>query len=258
MPGANGLFGKRIVLLLMAAAVLFLLAASAAPVSAQGAANAHFSIDTNNPYEGEELTFDASHSSGSGTLTYTWDFGDGAKGTGEVVTHTFGSYGTYVITLLVEDGSGDSDFMTKSIYVSSDPTAGLWFMSIFMGGFCLIYGLILLFFFLVWLANIIILIVLYKKMKGIAEEMGAQEEAKTYTIIQLIIGLIGIVMFNFIVFTIIGQFIVYILFKSKMDSIKNMKKMYGGRPPPGYPGQYPPPHQPPRKRAAPKKNKKTK
>jgi len=53
------------------------------------------------------VAFDASNSSGDGTLTYTWDFGDGATGTGVTPNHTYTAAGTYTASLVVTDGDGD-------------------------------------------------------------------------------------------------------------------------------------------------------
>lgn len=56
---------------------------------------------------GQEATYDASKSSSttSKTLNYTWDFGDGTTGEGQVVKHTFACGGNYKVTLTVDDGS---------------------------------------------------------------------------------------------------------------------------------------------------------
>jgi PKD repeat protein len=69
--------------------------------------------------EGEEITFDGSASSDAdGSIdSYTWDFGDGANGSGANPTHTYDSAGTYNITLTVIDNEGamDSDNTTASV-----------------------------------------------------------------------------------------------------------------------------------------------
>lgn len=52
------------------------------------------------------VTFSAAESSGDEQvrLTYSWDFGDGAKGTGETTRHLYAKPGTYTVTLTVDDG----------------------------------------------------------------------------------------------------------------------------------------------------------
>ena len=75
------------------------------------------------------LRFDGSQSYVPGTtnpaLSYTWDFGDGKSGTGEIITHSYPQTGDFIVTLWVEDASSQkrsSDTMTISISnVSYDP-----------------------------------------------------------------------------------------------------------------------------------------
>ncbi|MGH7645990.1 MAG: PKD domain-containing protein [Gemmatimonadales bacterium] len=50
-------------------------------------------------------------------LTYAWDFGDGTRGSGATVSHTYQSAGTYVATLMVADGRGASDDVSVVITV---------------------------------------------------------------------------------------------------------------------------------------------
>ncbi|MDI6916427.1 MAG: NosD domain-containing protein, partial [Thermoplasmatales archaeon] len=50
-------------------------------------------------------------------VNYTWAFGDGCFGYGEVVVHAYGDYGTYTVKLSVMDGSGDTGFVSKEISV---------------------------------------------------------------------------------------------------------------------------------------------
>jgi hypothetical protein len=56
---------------------------------------------------GLTCSFDGSAShDDDGTITgYAWDFGDGAHGTGQTTTHTYGVAGTYGVTLTVTDNS---------------------------------------------------------------------------------------------------------------------------------------------------------
>ena len=64
------------------------------------------------------VNFDASSSSDPNgeALTYSWDFGDGNQGTGEVTMHTYTQAGSYFSTLIVEDPGGKSD--TTSIMIT--------------------------------------------------------------------------------------------------------------------------------------------
>ena len=76
----------------------------------------------------QPVTFDAS---GSGdpqglTLTYNWDFGDGATATTSqpTVTHAYTQAGTHLVTLTVTDQFGDqSQPDTRSIHILIPPTA---------------------------------------------------------------------------------------------------------------------------------------
>jgi len=57
--------------------------------------------------------FDASASSGD---TYTWDFGDGASGTGATTSHTYSADGSYSVALTVTNNCG-SDTYTETLVV---------------------------------------------------------------------------------------------------------------------------------------------
>lgn len=69
--------------------------------------------DPGGPYSGEEDTgvqFDGSGSSDpdGDSLTYYWDFGDGAVGSGVNPVHAYAAGGHYPVTLVVNDGSMNS------------------------------------------------------------------------------------------------------------------------------------------------------
>ncbi len=64
----------------------------------------------------------ASDSTGK-TLTYSWDFGDGGKGTGETTTHVYTREGTYEVSLEVSNGSAKATVKT-SVRVGS--ASGTW------------------------------------------------------------------------------------------------------------------------------------
>ena len=58
-----------------------------------------------------EYRFDGSGSSDPNhdALTYSWDFGDGTRGSGVTATHVYGTAGAYEVTLTVSDGSAEVD-----------------------------------------------------------------------------------------------------------------------------------------------------
>lgn len=70
------------------------------------------------PAGGNSVQFDATDSTGEGTLTYSWDFGDGTDDSTEVdPLHTFPAEGTYTVTLTVSESDGDSDSTSETIQV---------------------------------------------------------------------------------------------------------------------------------------------
>ncbi|RMG82453.1 MAG: PKD domain-containing protein, partial [Bacteroidetes bacterium] len=72
---------------------------------------------------GNSFSFDGTGSTiSSGTITsYTWDFGDGNTGSGATVTHSYGSSGTYTVSLTVSDGTC-TDVTTTTVNVYAAPT----------------------------------------------------------------------------------------------------------------------------------------
>ncbi len=90
-----------------------------------------FEVSPDPVVAGKVATFDASGTMVSPTprhntvTSYDWDFGDGAKGTGKVATHTFATAGEYTVTLTVKDKAGKVGTATQKITVKpGDATTG--------------------------------------------------------------------------------------------------------------------------------------
>lgn len=65
------------------------------------------------------VTFTDSSSDSDGSIaSYSWDFGDGGNSTDQNPTYTYGSAGTYSVTLTVTDDDGATDSDTQSVTVS--------------------------------------------------------------------------------------------------------------------------------------------
>jgi PKD repeat protein len=88
---------------------------------------ASFVYSPTSPGVGETVYFNASDSKDPDgeIVSYEWNFGDGATGSGETITHQFTSAGTYAVFLKVTDNSGNTGNTSKTITVSSgqNPTA---------------------------------------------------------------------------------------------------------------------------------------
>lgn len=79
--------------------------------------------------EGDSATFDATGSiDPNGTVvSYAWDFGDGATGSGVSVTHTFAQDGVFTVRVTATDNDGLTDSATFTLSVSNvePPDPGL-------------------------------------------------------------------------------------------------------------------------------------
>ena len=68
---------------------------------------------------GLSCTFNGSASSDdNGIGGYAWSFGDGGSASGAIVTHSFGSSGTFTVQLTVTDTAGQTDSETQSVTVT--------------------------------------------------------------------------------------------------------------------------------------------
>jgi PKD repeat protein len=99
------------------------------PIFLLGAPNATsptatFTFTPEAPEVTQVVVFDASASTDEGTLcasacTYSWNFGDGGSGSGQVTTHTFSSAGTFAVTLTVTDSTGAAGTSVQGVEVGA-------------------------------------------------------------------------------------------------------------------------------------------
>jgi PKD repeat protein len=86
-----------------------------------------FTYAPSTPISKASVTFDASLSTDSDgrIVSYTWNFGDGSQGSGQVVKHEFSTMGTYTVTLTVTDDRSQSASLSKNVSVlgTTDPKA---------------------------------------------------------------------------------------------------------------------------------------
>jgi PKD repeat protein/uncharacterized protein YraI len=73
---------------------------------------------------GQAVAFDGSGSSDpeGASLTHAWDFGDGATGSGQTITHTYQQTATFTVTLTVTDDGGLNSTATHTISVAAAPS----------------------------------------------------------------------------------------------------------------------------------------
>ncbi|HEY2432908.1 MAG TPA: PKD domain-containing protein [Vicinamibacterales bacterium] len=84
-----------------------------------------FTFNPSAPRAGQNVTFDGSPSQpfgGRTIVSYSWSFGDGGSGTGQVVNHSFPVVGgvatTYNVLLTVTDSAGKTGSITKAITIN--------------------------------------------------------------------------------------------------------------------------------------------
>jgi hypothetical protein len=91
-----------------------------------GTPRPNFSFSPVSPREHEAVQFDASASSDDGQIvSYSWDFGDGASGTGVRASHAFPRAGIYQVTLTVTNDRRLSASTTAEAVVIAISSNGL-------------------------------------------------------------------------------------------------------------------------------------
>jgi hypothetical protein len=79
------------------------------------------------PHQGDVVTF-TSVASGTLPIIYSWEFGDGASGSGQEVTHSFTDSGVFTVTLTVDNCAGVP--VIKEYFVNVLPTTRFIFLPI--------------------------------------------------------------------------------------------------------------------------------
>jgi gliding motility-associated-like protein len=75
-------------------------------------------------FTGNQFTFTNTTTLPSGTLSYLWDFGNGATSTQQSPTYSYPAIGTYTVKLVATSSTGCKDSTTTNITVNASPTAG--------------------------------------------------------------------------------------------------------------------------------------
>ncbi len=99
----------------------------AVPASCSGGGNNPPTAQFTSSCTDRTCGFNGSKSSDdSGIVSYSWNFGDGASGSGASATtsHTYSADGTYTVILTVTDGGNLSDFVSQPVTVTGPVSGG--------------------------------------------------------------------------------------------------------------------------------------
>src|SRR6266567_3430837 len=77
-----------------------------------------FSFTPTNVFTGHPANFTATHTRGTGPFSFRWDFGDGSQGTGNPVSHTYTTDGTFTVTVTISDVFGSTGAQSHSVTVT--------------------------------------------------------------------------------------------------------------------------------------------
>jgi PKD repeat protein len=88
---------------------------------------ADFTYSPAAPSVGEMVTFTATALGGTGPYSYSWTFGDGGAGQGQIVSRPYASPGTFTVILTVTDIAQRSTTVSKSIVITPVLAAGFTF-----------------------------------------------------------------------------------------------------------------------------------
>lgn len=81
----------------------------------------NFTFSPSTPTQGQPVVFDASTTTDpdGAVVSYSWDFGDGQRGTGKIVNHTYSQAAAFSVTLTVADAAGRAASTTKTVTVGA-------------------------------------------------------------------------------------------------------------------------------------------
>ena len=100
-------------------------------ISPGAAPVADFVTSPSAPDAGQAVFFNATTSRpapGHSIVSYQWDFGDGATGSGSTVSHVYANNGGYTVILTVQDEAGRIGTKTATVTIGNDaPTAAFTF-----------------------------------------------------------------------------------------------------------------------------------
>jgi PKD repeat protein len=91
------------------------------PTPAPSALSTSSTFLPSNPIINSPVTFTAVTTGGAGPYTISWNFGDGAKGTGATVTHTYTTAQSFTVSENATDSSSPSQTATSSNSVTISP-----------------------------------------------------------------------------------------------------------------------------------------
>lgn len=93
---------------------------------------------------GNTLLFNGFHSTNLPAV-FEWSFGDGTSGTGQQISHTFASEGTYYVTLISSDANNCTAISGQVVVVGDSIMFNQVYGQVFEGNFPLASGLVMIF-----------------------------------------------------------------------------------------------------------------